>query len=251
MNLDHFLFSGVFPRPAMDTKVVSVISGGLDSTILTYLLVEKYGKDNVYALSFNYKQKQAEELNRAAATCKHLGITHNILDLGILGEIAQAVSTNISGSDVSMPTIGDVIGDPQPVTYVPYRNMLLNTFAFSFAESVGASYVFSGLQATDAYGYWDTTKAFVEAMNSVSELNRKHKISLQAPFSGLSKHEEIELALQCTNKVIFENTLTCYDPDDKGRSCGKCPSCAERIKAFIKVGVKDPVEYQVAIPWPF
>lgn len=234
---------------AATTKVVSVISGGLDSTVLTYLLVEKYGAENVHALSFNYQQKQGEELNRARTTCNHLGVEHTVLDLAILGQIARSVSTNIAGSEIEMPTIKGVIGDPQPVTYVPFRNMLLNTFAFSFAESVGASFVFSGLQATDAYGYWDTTAAFVDHMNQVAGLNRKHQIKLVAPFTGLSKAQEIELAMQLPTPPLFEHTLTCYNPDDQGQSCGVCPSCSERLAAFVKNKMKDPVKYSREIKW--
>lgn len=231
------------------TKVVSVLSGGLDSTILTYLLVERYGAENVYALSFNYQQKQRIELVRAATTCNHLGVTHKVLDMGILGDIARTVSTNISGSDIAMPKIKDVIGDPQPVTYVPFRNLILNSFALSYAESIGAQYVFSGLQATDAYGYWDTTADFVNSINSVAQLNRKSQIRLVAPFTGLSKDEEIGYAMQLKSPPLFEHTLTCYDPDDQGRSCGVCPSCSERLNAFIMNGMRDPVEYSIDIPW--
>lgn len=246
--LSQFL-SLAFPEAAPGVSVVSVISGGLDSSILTAMLVEKYGAENVYPLSFDYRQKQREELNRAAHTCMGLGLTHKVIDMGVLGDIARVVSTNISGSDIDMPTISDVIGDPQPVTYVPYRNMILNAFAMSYAESVGASYVFSGLQATDSYGYWDTTSSFVDAMNGVSALNRKHKIQLKAPFTGLSKKDEIGMALQLKTPMKFESTLTCYNPDKQHRSCGVCPSCSERISAFIFNGIKDPVEYSVEIPW--
>ena len=244
MNLEQALAK----LPETEHNVVSVLSGGLDSTILTYILAKKYGKDRVYALSYNYGQKQKRELDMARATCNWIGIKHKVLDLNILGEIVKEVSANISGTDVSMPTIKDVLGDPQPKTYVPFRNMILNSLAFSFAESNKASHVFTGLQVHDEYGYWDTSQRFVDSMNAVADQNRSHKVKLEAPFSALSKYEEILIA-QELGDVVFEYTLTCYDPDADGNSCGKCPSCSERIANFAKAGIKDPIPYNMDIPW--
>jgi 7-cyano-7-deazaguanine synthase len=234
--------------PDTDKNVVSILSGGLDSTVMTYILVEKYGKDRVFALSYNYGQKQKVELERASATCTHLGIQHKVLDLGILGDIVKNVSANIGGTDVAMPTIKDVIGDPTPKTYVPFRNMILNSIGFSFAESNNADYIFSGLQSTDEYGYWDTTKAFIDAMNNVASLSRAFKPKIVAPFVGLSKTDEIAISNELDD-VRLDLTLTCYNPNEKHESCGKCPSCAERIRAFMNNKMVDPVAYAIDIPW--
>lgn len=244
MNLEKALAQ----LPETSDNVVSVLSGGLDSTILTYILARKYGADRVYALSYNYGQKQKRELDMARATCNWIGVKHKVLDLSILGEIVKDVSANIKGTDVAMPTIKDVLGDPQPKTYVPFRNMILNALAFSFAESNKASHVFTGLQVHDEYGYWDTSQRFVDGMNAIADQNRSHKVKLEAPFSALSKYEEILIA-QELGGVMFEYTLTCYDPDAEGNSCGKCPSCSERIANFAKAGIKDPIPYSIDIPW--
>ena len=126
--------------------------------------------------------------------------------------------------------------------------MILNALAFSFAESNKASHVFTGLQVHDEYGYWDTTQRFVDGMNAIADQNRSHKVKLEAPFSELSKYEEILIAQELDN-VMLEWTLTCYDPDVEGRSCGRCPSCSERIANFAKAGIKDPIPYNVEIPW--
>jgi 7-cyano-7-deazaguanine synthase len=234
--------------PETNKNVVSVLSGGLDSTIMTYLLVEKYGRDHVFALTYDYGQKQKREIDMAIKTCIHLGIKHKVLDLSILGEIVKEVSANIAGTDVAMPTIKDVLGDPQPKTYVPFSNMILNSLAFSFAESNNASHVFTGLQVHDEYGYWDTTQKFVDCMNSVAAQNRTHKVELLAPFSQLSKYDEIEISKELKN-VRLDYTLTCYDPDVSGRSCGVCPSCSERIQNFIRANVRDPIPYVHGVDW--
>lgn len=227
-------------------KIVSVLSGGLDSTILTYKLVNDYGPDNVVALSFNYGQKQGIELEKASLTCKKLGIQHKIIDISFLGEIVSPVCANIKGTNVDMPTIQDVLGDPQPPTYVPYRNMILNSIAFSFAESNDCIAVYSGLQIHDEYGYWDTSRMFIDRMNSVSQLNRQHNITFEAPFAEMSKKDEIKIGLELN--VPFEDSMTCYNPTDD-IACGKCPSCSERIQNFILAGVKDPCKYNIVIDW--
>jgi len=237
MYLKHFLKS----LPETNKKIVSVMSGGLDSTILTHLLVRKYSAVNVLGLSFYYGQKQELELDLARKTSNFLGIRHIELDLKILGNITKNVSANIQGTDLEMPTITEVLGDPAPKTEVPFRNMIINSIAFSYAQVNEASHVFTGLQSRDLYNYWDTTGLFITAMNHVAELNRKHKISLVAPFKDFTKAQEVELAKELGN-VDFNLTLSCYNPY-YGISCGVCPTCAERIKAFMDAGIVDPVPY--------
>ena len=230
-------------------KVLVVLSGGLDSSILTMLLTKKYDPENVVALSYNYGQKQNVELEKARTLCKELGVAHKVLDLNILGDIAKPISANIGGSKVEMPTIKDVLGDPQPKTYVPFRNLILLSLTMAQAEASQASIVFTGLQVHDEYGYWDTTQKFVDSINAVAEQNRTHKVKIMAPFSHLSKYEELLLCKEMGYNDLLINTLTCYDPNIKGESCGKCPSCAERIQNFAKAGLKDPIPYSVDIPW--
>lgn len=228
-------------------KVVSVLSGGLDSTILTYLLVHKYGAENVFALTYNYGQRHSVEIEKAQLTTSKLGIAHRIIDISFLGDIVAPVSALSAKTDVQMPTIKDVLGHPQPPTYVPYRNLILNSLALSFAESNSCEAVFTGLQSQDQYAYWDTSEAFVASLNAVSKLNRQNLISIQAPFYAMSKAQEIAIGKELG--VPFEDTSTCYNPSEEGAACGKCPSCAERIMNFMKAGLKDPVPYMININW--
>jgi len=230
-------------------KAVVILSGGMDSTISMRLAVQKYGAKNVFALSFFYGQKQAAELTQAAISTNMLGVKHKILDLSILGEISEGFSANTS-KDIKMPTIKDVLGDPRPKTYVPNRNMILMSIAAAFAEVEGAEIVLSGFQSTDEYGYHDTTARFVNKVNDVLSENRIIKIKIIAPFAELSKSDEINILRELdgnTNLLAF--TLTCYNPNDKGESCGVCPSCSERIANFAKAKEKDPIRYSIEIPW--
>ena len=233
-----------------DTKgCVVILSGGMDSTITMRLAVQKYGKDNVAALTFNYGQKQKREIDMARATTHMLGVKHKIVDASFLGDISKGFSANVD-TDMEMPTIKDVLGDPRPKTYVPNRNMILMSIAAAFAETRDVDTVLCGLQVHDEYGYHDTTQRWVDKVNDLLSENRIIKIKLVAPFSKLSKYDELNILRELDGNVdLTLFTLTCYNPDVDGNSCGVCPSCSERIANFAKIGTKDPVPYSKEIPW--
>lgn len=235
--------------PETDKGVVIVLSGGMDSTITMRLCVEKYGSDRVSALSFDYGQKQRIELEKAKQSTAHLKVKHKVLDLGILGEISQGFSANVDTS-INMPDIHEVLGDPRPKTYVPNRNMILMALSASFAEVNDANYIFMGLQVHDEYGYFDATQRFVDRVNNALAENRVIQIQVVAPFSQLSKLDEVNILQEMDGNIdLLGMTLTCYNPDGEGRSCGVCPSCSERVANLRKAGVVDPIKYQTPIKW--
>jgi len=233
-----------------ETKgVVVILSGGMDSTITMRLAVEKYGKENVSALTFDYGQKQKREIDMARATTHMLGVKHKIVNASFLGEISKGFSANVD-TDMKMPTIKDVLGDPRPKTYVPNRNMILMSIAAAFAETQNVDTVLCGLQVHDEYGYHDTTQRWVDKVNDLLSENRIIKIKLVAPFSKLSKYDELNILRELDgNLQLTLFTLTCYNPDVDGKSCGVCPSCSERIANFAKIGEADQILYSIDIPW--
>lgn len=226
------------PRDA--TGAVCVLSGGMDSTIATRLCVERYGRDRVAAVTFMYGQRQIAEIECARRVAARLRIHHEMFDLRFLGELGRGFSANCDDS-IPMPTIRDVLGDPRPITYVPNRNMILLSLAAALAEVRGYNLIVAGFQMHDEYGYHDTTARFVEKITSVLAENRKFKIQIVAPFSELSKVEEIRILRDLDNSLdLLADTLTCYAPTPDGRHCGNCPSCAERARAFAVAGERDP-----------
>jgi 7-cyano-7-deazaguanine synthase len=235
--------------------VVVILSGGMDSTIALRLAVQKYWRDHtvpfmpVHAITFDYGQKQRREITMAKRTCAKLGVTsHKVIKLNFLNLLSQGVSANVDRT-MTMPTIQQVLGDPAPKTEVPFRNMIMLSIASCYAQSKGLEHIICGLQVHDEYGYWDTTGKFLEKMNAVLDENRKDKIKIIAPFAKLNKYEEIMILDEMEDLQMLENTLTCYNPDSKGSSCGTCPSCSERIMNFAKAGFTDSVPYQIVIPW--
>ena len=228
---------------------VVVLSGGMDSTITMRLAVEKYGAENVSALTFFYGQKQKVEIEKAIDSTEKLGVSHKVIDASFLGEISQGFSANVD-KNIAMPTIQDVLGDPCPPSYVPNRNMILLSIAAAYAETKNVEYIVCGLQVHDTYGYHDTTQVFVDKLNNVLSENRKIKIKIIAPFVSLSKFQELNILRELDGNLNLTSlTITCYNPDFEGKSCGKCPSCSERIKNFANVGEIDPVPYSITIPW--
>lgn len=223
---------------------VVVLSGGLDSTVAMRMAVERYGAVNVKAISFFYGQRQEHELDCAKRSTASLGVSHKVIDLSFLGEINVGFSANVDAT-MKMPTITDVIGDPAPSTYVANRNMIMMAIAAAAAETSGVDVVICGLQSNDNYNYHDTTPQWLDKLNDLLDENRKNAIKIVAPFVSLSKVEEI-MAIQEVdrNLDLLAMTLTCYNPSGH-LSCGQCPSCAERLQAFSKVGGVDPVEYMV------
>ena len=251
MQLDKY--NEIMDRlPITDKKVVVTHSGGMDSATAVILCAKKYGADNVISLGFNYGQKQSVELDYADRLCAELGIQRKVLDLSILGDIVKHVSANISGTDIEMPTINDILGNPQPPTYVPYRNMIMFSLTAAFAEANAASHIVCGLQVHDEYSYWDTTQKFVDGLNNIYDQNRSWPLTIIAPFADLSKTEEISLLEEADAVDLLKHSFTCYDPiskDGYGIACGKCPSCSERIQSFMNKGMEDPIEYSILIPW--
>lgn len=245
------LSSALNGLPDTEKDVVVVLSGGLDSSITARLAVEKYGASRVHALSFFYGQKQAVELQKASEVASSLNLKkHQLVDISFLGDMVRGVSANISGTEIAMPTIQDVLGDPTPPSYVPNRNSILLMITASYAEANNSDVILIGLQCHDCYGYWDTTPSFVGAMNQVLRENRKDPITICAPFLHQNKATELAILSEMDGNVgLTTNTITCYNPTLEGVSCGTCPSCAERIQNFAKAGFIDKIPYSITLPW--
>jgi 7-cyano-7-deazaguanine synthase len=218
-------------------------SGGYDSTITLYLLVHKYGAERVKTLSFDYKQKHNIELEKAKINVEKLGVEHRVIDMGYLYDIIKDNSALASGSDIEVPTVNEVSGDPQPLSYVAFRNLQMMSITAAYAETHQCSYIVLSNNATDLYGYYDATPEFTERLNKVFELNRKNQITMISPFSEMYKVDEGEIALELTDIYgydIIENHWSCYNGDSgDGKECGlvgNCPTCREKMVGMFQAG---------------
>ena len=224
-------------RPA-----VVLVSGGLDSA--TTLAVARRDGFAVHALSFDYGQRHRWELQSADAVCRQLGVVDHqtiALDLRQIGGSALT-------ADIDVPRDRDeaAMAAAIPVTYVPARNTIFLSIAMGWAETLGASDLFAGVNAVDYSGYPDCRPEFVSAFETLANLATATGVggtrwTVRTPLIDLTKAEIIRLGTELG--VDFSLTHSCYDPDDAGRACGRCDSCRLRAAGFRDAGVDDPTEY--------
>jgi 7-cyano-7-deazaguanine synthase len=227
------------------SKALVILSGGMDSSILLHHVVKELKYDEVYAITFNYGQRIIREIECAKYQAKACNVKeHKIINMDFFREISTMSA--LTNTNLAIPKARDDIGNAQPLSYVPFRNLLLLTTAAGWAESIGASDLYYGAVQTDDFsGYWDTTSLFLNKVNDVYNLNRKNSIKVNAPFMSYSKDLVVKKGIDL--QVDFRQTHTCYEGTDP--ACGECVSCSARIKAFIDNKTIDPIGYSKDIPW--
>jgi 7-cyano-7-deazaguanine synthase len=225
-------------------RAVVLLSGGLDST--TTLAVARSRGFDVYALSVDYGQRHRVELERADQVAKTIGaVEHRTvkLDLRTIGGSALT-----AGIDVPKGRTADEMGQGIPVTYVPARNTILLGLALGYAETVKAFDLFMGANVLDYSGYPDCRPEFLESFERLANLATKAGVEgsgqfrVHAPLLKMTKAEIIREGTRLG--VDYSQTLSCYDPDERGRACGQCDSCLLRKKGFEEAGVPDPTVYR-------
>ncbi|HEX3152803.1 MAG TPA: 7-cyano-7-deazaguanine synthase QueC [Gemmataceae bacterium] len=225
-------------------RAVVLLSGGLDSTT-TAAIAKSQGFD-VYALSVDYGQRHRIELERAEVIAKSMGaIDHRTVRLDLRAIGGSALTASI---DVPKGRSADEMIHGIPVTYVPARNTILLGLALGYAETVGAFELFIGANVLDYSGYPDCRPEFLEAFERLATLATKAGVEgtgtfrVHAPLLKLTKAEIIREGVRLG--VDYSQTLSCYDPDERGRACGQCDSCVLRKKGFEEAGVADPTIYR-------
>lgn len=224
----------------MQQKAVVLYSGGLDSS--TCLAMAKAEGFRPYAISFSYGQRHSYELQVAKTNAARLGAAEHLVvdfDLRLMGGSALT-------SDIDVPK-GEEDGDI-PVTYVPARNTIFLSFALGWAEVLGASAIYIGVNALDYSGYPDCRPEYIEAYQKMANLATKAGVEgtaefrIHTPLINMTKAEIIKAGLALG--VDYSLTHSCYDPAPEGLSCGQCDSCRLRLKGFAEAGLVDPLQYR-------
>lgn len=217
---------------------IILLSGGLDSAT-TMAIAKREGFD-CYALSFSYGQRHLVELEAARRVAASLGVVeHRVMGIDLSG---------IGGSALTDPDIA-VPQSPSegiPVTYVPARNTIFLAMALGWAEVLGASDLFIGVNAVDYSGYPDCRPAFIQAFEDLANVATKAGVEggrfhIHTPLIDLSKAQIIQAGMRAG--VDFGQTVSCYQPDATGRACRTCDSCRLRRAGFEAAGVDDPTRY--------
>ncbi len=223
-------------------KALVLSSGGVDSTTALALAIEKYGKENVVALSVSYGQKHDKELRAAKAVAEYYGVEQLFLDLSLIFQYSNCSLLQQSDQEIPEESYAQQIektGGTTPVsTYVPFRNGLFLSAAASVALSKECSVIYYGAHADDAAGaaYPDCSQAFHDAMNQAIYEGSGKQLRIEAPFVGKTKADIVALGLKY--HVPYQLTWSCYE--GKEEPCGKCGTCIDRAKAFAANGVSDP-----------
>lgn len=220
-------------------RAVVLLSGGLDS--YTAAAVAKRDGFALSALSINYGQRHARELEASRAVAAALGAERHLelaLDLSPVG------GSSLTSSAIDVPKDQAISPDVIPNTYVPARNTIFLSLALGWAEVLGAADIVIGVNALDYSGYPDCRPEFIRAFEQLARLATKagvegRPLTVQTPLINLSKADIIRLGLSLG--LDYGLTHSCYDPPPSGRPCGHCDSCRLRAAGFADAGATDPL----------
>lgn len=227
-------------------RAVVLLSGGLDSA--TVLAIARSQGYEPYALSFSYGQRHAVELNAARRVAASLGaVDHRIAEINLRVFGGSALT-----ADIAVPKGREVeeMSHGIPITYVPARNTIFLSFALAWAEVLGSSDIFIGVNALDYSGYPDCRPEFIESYEKMANLATKAgvegrgQIKIHTPLIDLTKAQIIAKGLELG--VDYGLTSSCYDPSHEGLPCGQCDSCRLRQKGFRENCMSDPLPYPEA-----
>lgn len=222
----------------MSKPAVVLVSGGMDSAVV--LAIAREQGFACHALSVAYGQRHVSELDASDRVCAMLGAAaHKTVTVDL-----RSIGGSALTADIAVPEQG---GAGIPVTYVPARNTIMLSIALGWAEVLGSSDIFCGVNAVDYSGYPDCRPAFIESFLQLANVATKAgvegaQIRVHAPLMRMSK---ADIAREGTRLgVDFAATVSCYQADEKGRACAHCDACRLRAEGFREAGLIDPTRYR-------
>lgn len=216
-------------------KIVLVLSGGMDSAVLLYHLLD--AGHTLKTLSVNYGQRHVREIESAAALSERVGVEHRIADLRSINPLLG--SNSLSSAEIEVPE-GHYAEESMKQTVVPNRNMIMLSVAVGWALALQFDAVAYGAHSGDHAIYPDCREEFAQALDQAVGLCDWQGMQLMRPFVELDKGAIAQRGDALG--VPFELTWTCY----KGGAvhCGKCGACQERREAFAAHRITDPVTFE-------
>ena len=172
-------------------------------------------------------------------------VEHRIIDI----DLTQFGGSALTDPNIEVPKNRAELSDSAqiPSTYVPARNTIFLSYALAWAEVLGAFDIFISVNTTDYSGYPDCRPEFITAFEKTANLGTAAAVQgrgqyrINTPIIDMTKARIILAGTKLG--VDYSLTHSCYDPDEQGRSCGRCDSCRFRLKGFAEAGLKDPIEY--------
>ena len=223
-------------------KAMVLLSGGIDSATCLGMAIERYGTENVIALSIFYGQKHEKEIQASEKVAEYYRVEQLKLDLTKIFQYSDCSLLQHSDQEIPEETYAEQLKktDGKPVsTYVPFRNGLFLSSAASLALSRDCSVLYYGAHADDAAGnaYPDCSSAFDNAISDAIYIGSGNQLKVEAPFVNMTKAEVVRKGLEL--KVPYELTWSCYEGKEK--PCMVCGTCIDRAEAFRLNGIKDPL----------
>ena len=216
-------------------KILVVLSGGQDSTTCLYWAMDRFGKDNVTSLTFDYGQRHRIEIDCARNIADFAAVTNVVLPIDTFSALGgDALTDSEIGveSDVNATT-------RLPNTFVAGRNLIFLTFAAAFAYRHGIKHIVTGVAETDYSGYPDCREETIRALQTAIQFGMESDVEIHTPLMHLSKKETVGLAERVGALPAMALTHTCYNGERP--PCGHCPACILRAKGFKEAGVEDPL----------
>lgn len=222
-------------RAVASDKALVLLSGGQDSTTSLFWAIDRFGRDNVSAVSFDYGQRHKIELQCAARIAEYAGVPALCLPIDTFTALGgDALTDTDVDIDKDTPADGEL-----PNTFVPGRNLVFLTFAAAYAYQNNIDNLVAGVAQTDYSGYPDCREETLRALQVALRAGMESEIVIHAPLMHMSKKETVQLASDLGELSAMALTHTCY----YGRRppCGECSACGLRAKGFAEAGISDPL----------
>ncbi len=210
-------------------KALVILSGGQDSTTCLYWAIERFGKENVSAVGFDYGQRHKNELICASEICESEGIDYEVIPTPIINQLsANSLTRENIPVEETKPQ-----GAP-PNSFVEGRNLLFISYAAIYAKTHGITDLVTGVCETDFSGYPDCRDVFIKSLNVTLNLAMDYGFVIHTPLMWLDKSETWEMADKLgVMDIIYNKTLTCYN-GIMGEGCGHCPACHLRKRGYMQ-----------------
>lgn len=219
----------------MSAKALVVLSGGQDSTTCLYWAIDRFGRENVSSVTFDYGQRHRIELISAAEIADFAGVPNVILPIDTFAALGGDALTT---TDIAVESAADEESG-LPNTFVPGRNLIFLTFAAAFAYQRNIAHLVTGVAQTDYSGYPDCREDTMNSLQTAIQQGMESEIQIHTPLMHLSKKETVELARELGALPAMAMTHTCYNGERP--PCGHCAACELRAKGFAEAGVADPL----------
>jgi 7-cyano-7-deazaguanine synthase len=216
---------------------VCLVSGGMDSCVTAGIAREE--NRELAFLHVSYGQRtEARERRAFRELADFYGVRRRLV-------VSLEHLARIGGSSLTDPSIpvaeADLASREIPTSYVPFRNAHLLAAATSWSEVIGARRVYIGAVAEDSSGYPDCRPEFYEAFQRVIDAGTRPTthVRVRTPVIHMRKAEIVRRGVGLG--APLQLTWSCYRAEE--RACGRCDSCALRLRAFREAGLEDPIEY--------